>query len=99
MRIVCEKCGRKMNVGEFLPYVLVFTSKKLLPIFIPLLTRALESYWASPTRSFFDDSMASIANLIELECPYCKKKTCWNPDPEIGIISKQIKQEDGVSNS
>ena len=99
MRIACEKCNHKMNVGEFLPYVLFCASKILAPILTPLVAKALESYWTSPTRSFFDDSMAAIANLAEIECPHCKKKTCWNPDPEIEIIQDQAKKENVISNS
>ena len=61
--------------------------------------KALEYYWASPTRSCIDDSMAAIANMAEIECPHCKKKTCWNPDPETEIVQEQTKKENIVNNS
>lgn len=31
MRIICNKCGRKMNMGELLPYVLEYLTKMLAP--------------------------------------------------------------------
>ena len=99
MRIACEKCGRKMEVGELLPHLVAYASKKLIPILTPLFIKALEYYWTSPTKSCFDDSMAAIANLAGIECSHCKKKTCWNPDPEIEIIQSQTKKENVISNS
>ena len=98
MRIICEQCGRKMEIGELLPNLIVCCLKKVAPIISPLVIKAFEYYWSSPTRSFGDSSMAGIANLSEIKCPHCKKYTCWNPAPEIDKVQEQNKKEKSITN-
>ena len=91
MRIVCNKCGRKMGIGELIPHLVNYFTKMLAPYVAPFLAEAARHYWLSPTRSFFDDSMAGLANLSKAQCPGCKKRSCWDPDPDSEIISVQKK--------
>jgi len=93
MRIVCNKCDRKMNIGELLPHVGEWLVKLLAPTVGDLFWRALQYYLSLPTKSWTDDSMAGLANVAQVKCPNCKKKTCWNPDPEIEITQEQSKEE------
>ena len=94
MRIVCSKCKRKMNMGELLPHVSAWLVKLLKPAVGGLLCKALQYYLALPTRSWADDSMAGLANVAHVKCPYCRKKTCWNPDPETQDIQDQSEEKD-----
>ena len=99
MRIICNKCGRKMNIGELAPHLIRYFTKILAPIVAPILIKALEHYWSLPTRSYLDDSMAALANISETKCPVCKENTCWNPDPEIDDSQKQIEKENVIIKS
>lgn len=93
MRIICNKCGRKMEICELIPHLAMYFTQKLAAYVAPFLTMALEHYWSEPKKSWLDDSMASLANISETECPVCKQKACWNPDPEIEEVQKQTTEK------
>lgn len=86
MRIKCNKCNREMYGSELLPNVALYLGTLLSPILIPIITKALESYWntpqPTPTKGFLDNSMAGIANISATNCPSCGKTECWDAYPE-----------------
>ncbi len=101
MRIKCNKCNREMYGSELLPNVTLYLGKILAPLLIPILTKALESYWKTPqpapttepTKGFLDTSMAGIANISDTKCPSCGKTSCWNAYPEITEAIKETTTE------
>lgn len=97
MRIKCNKCSREMYVSELLPNVALYLGKLLAPILVPILTKALESYWKNPqpapTKGFFDNSMAGLANISATKCPSCEKTGCWEAYPEIEKTTEKTIKE------
>jgi hypothetical protein len=98
MKVICNKCGRVMQQGEVLTHAGIYLLSITAPIvFKDFILKALETQLGLAKRSFFDDSLAAIANSVKIECSKCKYVACWNPCPdEDEVISEETTQENAV---
>jgi phage FluMu protein Com len=93
MKIKCRKCGREMDIWEFMPYIEVYLVKLAVTSgLVAIFAEALKSYFFAKqeTRGFVDGHMTTFANLLEIKCPQCKKANVWDP---ISIIEKELTTE------
>ena len=82
MKMTCRKCGRGMDLSEFLTYTESYLIKAIEVAAVPLLVLAIKRLFATETRGFLDSHMAGLANNFKIVCPNCKKYVCWDPTPE-----------------
>ena len=88
MSIICRECSRVMSRVEFFGFGLGRFAKCCLPTFGSWVLNLIAAR-VGLTRGILDDLTAGVANGFGIECPQCKKLTCWDP----GEVTEDDEQE------
>ncbi|GEM_PF-2641304 len=88
MKIQCEKCGKQMDVWEFVAHIEFYFLSALETILIQFLVEAAKFYLLTPHKGFVDGHMATIANRSKIKCSKCESVDRWNTISE--IIPNQV---------
>lgn len=77
MKIICKNCNNTIDGAKVTVHLLDYIGEQLLPYIKTFVEsyfkQKIVNFWEPENKSFFDESMALIANKIKLKCPECKK--------------------------
>jgi|SaaInlLV_10m_DNA_2_1039722.scaffolds.fasta_scaffold71934_1 hypothetical protein len=94
MQIRCNKCGREMCFMEGLGYVQAFLINVMKDVAAKFFIQALENYFLNPPRGVLDKNFSGVANGLNLQCPRCGNKNCWDPAPTKNKAKKKKRGQD-----